>query len=302
MFGRVLLVLFAMVLAACAQNAKLESRPNNVSEILSRFQLSFDEGKTETEVPVGVLIAIPPRGSLTFCTAGNVQGTYYTNAHCISDSVSKNPADFYLMYLDKITGEKLTARVQSFGFVGDPSRDDVAVIKTERNLNREWAQFDRPHSKAEAGSEQSYLWAWDPVPSESRGVGAAGINGLGAVFTKKECLVSPQFPRLAKGLVNGNPVDEKTYSLDNKKLDANIHVFIDACATVSGNSGGIITGLASKEARAIFHWHQPKKSFRTFQYYFGNTGVWQAIDGKDFPGPPWSSVVGVATRLDTVNF
>lgn len=303
-------MLSAFLLAACAQD---KGPFNDTATILKNFSLSIPENSVDERwaangIPSGVLLGIPPRGAITVCTVGRFnEGHVATNAHCILESRTKNPSDYYVLFPDKSTGQKTMVRVKSFSYLGNPDHDDVALLKLESSGEDRWASFSAQMGPFNdpRGDALYYLWAFDPVPSEARGLGspnAFGIEDNGAVFSRKTCRVSKQIPRVARSIDGDKPVAPTEYNPSNKQLDAAIHLFVDDCTptTVSGNSGGVLTNAVG-EAIGIFHWHVQKRAFRSNQYYFGNKGIWQRIWGNDLPGPAWSSIFGVATEFSAIH-
>ncbi len=302
-WAKTLWILAVLALVACSE----AKRSNDPAAILSAFELQIDrtalnENLAENGIPVGVLMAIPSTGAVTVCTVGNFGDSGVSNAHCVYDAQTRNPQDFYLLYLDKETFEKRIARVTELR-PGSVRTDDILLVKFDGSQREHWASLrPAPNVLANASRDTEFnLLAFDPVPSQYRQRGtpnAYGIRGNGAVFSRKTSKAA-----LKKGfeVADGPREENRRYYSDNSNKDLFYEhtVVLDDISptTVSGDSGGILLD-GNGDAVAVFKWHLFRSSIKRHQYYLTNQNQWQAIRGNV---PAWNTLVGIATAISAVN-
>lgn len=290
---------FWSVLAVSALTACSEARrPNDPAVILSGFELQVDrstlnENLAENGVPVGVLIAIPTFGMVTVCNVGNFIDYGVSNAHCVYDALTKNPNEFYLIYLDKRTFQKRIARVTEL-LPGNVRTDDLLVVKFDGSQRDHWAGLRAaPHVLNDSPKDAEFsLLAFDPIAPESRTPGTS--KAYGAVFSRKTLKAA-----LKKGfeVADGPREENRRFYSDTTKKDLNyeFNVVLDDInpTTVVGDSGGTVLD-PNGDAVAVFKWQLARAAFRRNQYYLTNQNQWQSIRGS---APTWDSLVGIATSL-----
>jgi hypothetical protein len=301
LLNRILVFTLATLLAACANSAK-ESSPNDVSEILQTFQLVIPE--SQGPVPAAVLLHIPERGALTVCSAGRVNDSLVSNAHCLSDarkgSSTVGPGNFFVIFGDKNNGAKRIGRITKFVYEGREDYDDVLIAEVDKNTLDHWASFNSLAKVNDDDSHAGMLWAFDPVPSESRVLGsiqAMGITKFGAVFSKKQVQFTRQVPKV------GSPADFENFAPNGKRLSSEIHLFLDSITptTIKGNSGALLTSV-SGDVLGTFHWQREKRSFAENDSYYGSSRQWKRIWSAELDIPQNWALVGVATQLSHFNF
>jgi hypothetical protein len=265
----------------------------NKEEILRSYTLLGASG------PVGAHLNFSEKQqcSLTQVVNGIVVGA----GHCGRGD------DQWVAYND-YNGEQHTSPLKRTLYVGNPSFDDIFVGELYPEDAHRWpaATSDafaslRRYSPSEIESkepkpEKVYIVAGDPITNFPELVREYGPYGF-VYHPAAHCEAVRNTPRLASTGPDGAPVDEAVLVARGKRLDANLHVFVQCKNRENGpgQSGGMILNQAF-QLIAPFDWQLRKDKFGPDEWVKKPNGAWEKV--ANLPGSDTASVIEFGTSLD----
>lgn len=305
---RLLILLVGLSLAACSQSytpivqaaepevAEYPMDPEARENYLNAFRLTNLRGEEAAPrindergtTPFGVLLKLPREGKVSACSVSHLWSGYLvTNAHCVTGQRTMGIQNYFVVFYNR-DGLRVHVPLESIGYLGDASLNDIAVLKIAPEHAQTWDSLEAQNIDNPALAAQVTLWGFDPIELPNGGTVMA--------FSPKTCLAS----RVKPEVLGVEPGGHKESVLGKVRLEPDHHIFVDRCSSklVAGNSGSLITGLNEpKQAFGVYHWAitptaEAERKFARFNYT-GNQRIEEILPNP----PPLGLFFGVGSVL-----